>query len=101
MQGFVTATAGTSGYTMNTAGSNSLVLTRKYLPTWAIIVAIVGALVMLLGLLALLVRNTESLTIALAEVEGGTRVTITGVATPEMIARLNGVISGAKTVAQE
>jgi hypothetical protein len=54
MQGFVTATAGTSGYTMNTAGSNSLVLTRKYLPTWAIIVAIVGALVMLLGLLALL-----------------------------------------------
>jgi hypothetical protein len=101
MQGFVTATAGTSGYTMNTAGSNSLVLTRKYLPTWAIIVAIVGALVMLLGLLALLVRNTESLTIALAEVEGGTRVTVTGVATPEMMARLNGVISGAKTVAQE
>lgn len=63
--------------------------------------AIVGALLFLIGLLALLVKNTESLTIALAEVEGGTRVTISGVATPEMIARLNGVISGAKAVAQE
>jgi hypothetical protein len=101
MQGFVSASAGARGYTMNSAG-NSLVLTRKYLPTWAIVVAIIGAFVFLIGLLALLIRNTETLTVALAEADGGgTRLTISGLATPEMIARLNGVISGAKPLPQQ
>jgi hypothetical protein len=98
MQSFVTAAAGANGYTLNTAGPNSLVLTRKFLPTWAIVVAIIGAFFLLLGLLFLLVRTTETLTVTLAETDGGTRVTISGLATPEMMARLNAVIGGTKTV---
>src|SRR5687767_718030 len=100
MQRFVSATAGTSGYTVNTVGPNSLVLTRRYLPTAAIVGAVVGALLFLVGLLLLLIRSTESLTVALAEVAGGTRVEITGVATPEMAARLNGVLSGVPVLTQ-
>jgi hypothetical protein len=97
MQLFVSATAGTSGYTMNSAGTNSLVLTRKYTPTWAIVVAVIGIIVFLIGLLALLVKNTESLTVTLTEVPEGTRVNITGVATPDMISRFHGVLSAVST----
>jgi len=97
MQRFVSATAGTSGYTMNSAGTNSLVLTRKYTPTWAIVVAVIGIIVFLIGLLALLVKNTESLTVTLTEVPEGTRVNITGVATPDMISRFHGVLSAVST----
>ena len=98
IQRFVTATAGTSGYTMNTAGSNSLILTRKYTPTWAVVAAVLGAILFLIGLLALLVKNTESLTITLASTGEGTRVNISGVATPEMIARLNGALAGVQAL---
>lgn len=98
MQSFVTAAAGTNGYTLNTAGPNALILTRKFLPTWAIVVAIIGAFFFLLGLLFLLVRTTETLTVTLGEADGGTRVTISGLATPEMMARLNAVIGGTKTI---
>ena len=97
MQRFVSATAGTRGYTMNSAGTNSLVLTRKYTPTWAIVVAVIGIIVFLIGLLALLVKNTESLTVTLTEVPEGTRVNITGVATPDMISRFHGVLSAVST----
>jgi hypothetical protein len=97
MQSFVTAAAGANGYTLNTAGPNSLVLTRRFLPTWAIVVAIIGAFFLLLGLLLLLVRTTETLTVTLAEADGGTRVTISGLATTEMMARLNAVIGGTKS----
>jgi hypothetical protein len=82
---------------VNTAGPNSLVLTRRFLPTWAIVVAIIGAFFLLLGLLLLLVRTTETLTVTLAEADGGTRVTISGLATTEMMARLNAVIGGTKS----
>jgi hypothetical protein len=89
------AATGAVDYSIQTAGPNTLVLTRKFLPTWALVVAIIGALIFLLGLLALFVRNTEILTVNLADIEGGTRVTINGVASPDMIARLNGVIGDA------
>ena len=98
MRSFVAAAKGTVDYSIETAGPTTLVLTRKYLPTWALVVAIVGALVFLLGLLALFVKNTEILTVSLAEVDAGTRVTMAGVATPDMIARLNGVVGEAEPV---
>ncbi len=93
MQYFVSATAGASGYTITTAGPNTLVLTRKYIPTWAVVVAIVGLAFFLVGLLALLFKETETLTINLSEVEGGTKVSIAGVADAEMVARLNAGLS--------
>jgi RNA polymerase subunit RPABC4/transcription elongation factor Spt4 len=93
MQGFVSATAGTSGYTLNTAGVNSAILTRKFTPTGMVVFGIILGLFTLIGFGLLLVKTTETLSITLAEVGGATRVTISGVATPEMIARLNSVLS--------
>jgi hypothetical protein len=55
------------GYEMRQVTSNSLHITRRYVPTWAIVVAIVGAMFLLLGLVALVVRETEVLTITVYE----------------------------------
>ena len=101
MQGLVSATAGTSGYTLNTAGANSVILTRKFTPTWAVVWGIILGLFTLVGFALLLVKTTETLSITLAGIDTGTRVTISGVATPEMIARLNSVLSGASANPEE
>lgn len=98
MQQFVGATAGASGYTVNQAG-NSLILTRRRTPTWAVVLAVLGALFFLVGLLFLLVKETETITISLAELpEGGTRVSISGQATPDLVGRLNAVVTSMPSV---
>src|SRR5207302_6764775 len=75
-QAVIASVSNVPGYTVTTAGAGSVVLTRRFLPTWAIVVAIIGLLLFLLGLLALLVRNTETVVVTLVEEPGGTRVTI-------------------------
>jgi Uncharacterised protein family UPF0547 len=80
-------------YTVSMAGAGSLLLTRRYTPTWAIVVAVLGALFFLLGLLALLVKDTETLTITLLPADGGTRVTISGIGTHEMLTRIGSALS--------
>jgi hypothetical protein len=97
MQDLVAAASGTQGYTVNMGGPGSLVLTRKYTPTWAIVLAVIGFLIFLLGLLFLLVKNTETVTISLRPAPGGTEVRATGVATPELQARLNSVFEARST----
>ena len=57
---------------------------------------IISGLLTVIGFALLLVKNTESLTVTLSDVPEGTRVSTSGVATPEIIARLNGVLSGAR-----
>ena len=96
MARLVGAAAGTPGYSVSTAGSNSLVFVRKYWPTWVIVVAVLGALLFLLGLLALLIRNTETLTVTVKEVSGGTQVDVTGVASTDMIGRIRATLAALK-----
>jgi hypothetical protein len=100
-QAVITATAGVPDYTVSSPGPGSIVLTRQYRPTWTIVVAVVGFLVALIGLLALLIKNTEALTITLVPEEGGTRVTMSGVATPEMVTRLGAALGGIAGLPQE
>jgi len=99
IQRLLGSTAGTRDHTFNMAGPNSLVITRRYIPTWAVIAAVVGFLLFLIGLLALLYRATEVLTITAMEVPGGTRVTLNGMATAELVARLNAVFQADQQVA--
>ncbi len=99
IQRLLGSTAGTRDHTFNMAGPNSLVITRRYIPTWAVIAAVVGVLLFLIGLLALLYRETEVLTITATEVPGGTRVTLNGMATAELVARLNAVFQADQQVA--
>jgi Uncharacterised protein family UPF0547 len=92
-QTLVAATAADPGYTVTTAGTGSIILTRRYIPTWAIVVAIVGLFIALLGLLALLYKDTETLTITITPAAGGSRIAVSGVATREMSARITTAIN--------
>lgn len=92
-QTLVAATAADPAYTVSAAGTGSIILTRRYIPTWAIVVAIVGLFIALLGLLALLYKDTETLTITITPAAGGSRVAISGLATREMVARITAAIN--------
>jgi hypothetical protein len=87
-QALISATGGAPGYTVTTAGMGSIVLMRRYTPTWAIVVAVLGVIFALLGLLALLYKNTETLTVTLVAQAAGTRITVSGVASREMLERM-------------
>jgi len=96
-----TAAATVPDYTVTLAGPNTLVLTRRYLPSWAVIVGVLGLLLFLIGLLAFLIRSTETLTITFTPVEGGTRVDVSGLVSQEMDVRLTAVLGGASIPAPE
>lgn len=67
------------GFEVTSDGHSMIHVTRRFVPTWAIVVAIIGAVCALLGLLALLYRDTETCAIQLRDVPEGTMVTATGV----------------------
>lgn len=84
------AVNGVDRATASQAGPNALTVTRKYIPTWAIVVAVIGALLFLIGLLALLYRETETLTITARDNgDGSTTVYVSGMATDLMVQRLD------------
>jgi hypothetical protein len=92
-QTLVAAASNVPQYTVNMAGAGSLVLTRRYTPTWAIVVAVLGVIFYHIGPLALLVKNTETITVTLMAEEGGTRVTISGIGSHEMLTRIASALS--------
>jgi len=81
-----------SEYTVSPAGPNVLLLTRRYLPDWALMAAILLAL-SLIGLVLLWVRYTEVLSVSFARTASGTTVTYSGVASRHMIDRLNALLA--------
>jgi hypothetical protein len=82
------------GYTFQPTGPNSVVLTRKYWPVWVIIVAIIGAFLCLIGLLILLYKETETLTVTATDGPDGTKVDLAGSGSTELVGRLNALLSG-------
>lgn len=90
-QTFIGGLSGAAGCTVTMAGNNVIVVTRRYTPTWAVVVGVVGILLFLIGLLAFLYKVTDTLTITVAPGDEGTKVTISGVASPELSSRLNGI----------
>jgi Uncharacterised protein family UPF0547 len=91
-QTLVQAVAGAPECTVTTAGVGSIVVSRKYLPTWAIVVGVIGLLLFLIGALAFLIRSRETLTITIAPTEGGSRVSVSGVASRELAQRLQAAL---------
>ncbi|MDR0436446.1 MAG: hypothetical protein LBH11_06795, partial [Propionibacteriaceae bacterium] len=55
------------GTKTNADGTSHITIERKFVPVWAIVVAIVGFFFVLIGLLALLVKTTETCQITLTE----------------------------------
>jgi hypothetical protein len=82
-----TSLRGVPGYSI-VASRDTVLLKRRYIPNWALLVAGVCVFVFLLGLLALFVKEKESATILLGPSGGGTRLTITGVVSEKMRQRL-------------
>jgi hypothetical protein len=82
------------GYEVRQVTWNSFHVTRRYVPVWAIVVAIAGAVIFLIGLLALLVRETEVLTVTVYEQDEGSYLDFSGVAAPRIAAAMNRAIDG-------
>lgn len=93
IQTLVGGLSGAREYAVSTAGANTLILTRRYMPTWAVVVGILGILLFLVGLLAFIVRETETLTVTVSATGKGSRVSASGVGSFEMTARLNSVLA--------
>ena len=85
--------SGLPEYKVSSDGFGSILLKRRYMPTWAIIVAIAALVIFFVGLLALLVRDNENATIMFSDADSGTRVTVTGTVSEEMRKRLSVCIS--------
>jgi hypothetical protein len=97
-QSIIAASNGVKGYSVTTAGTGSIIMTRRYTPNWAIVLAILGIIFALIGLLFLLVKKTETITITLSPSSGGTKVFISGTGSREMQQRLTSVLSGMTSV---
>jgi hypothetical protein len=81
--------SGASDYSVNAIGT-TVILTRSYRPTWATVLAILGLLFFLLGLLFLLVKEKDSVTITVALTSTGNRISPNGSASEELVIRLSG-----------
>jgi hypothetical protein len=81
--------------TVTLSGINNIVITRRYIPTWAVVVGIIGLLFFLLGVFAFLIKETDVLTVALSPEDEGrrTRVAISGVAGITVAARVNHIVA--------
>lgn len=82
------------GTSVMMSGDSYIVATRKYVPTWAIVVAVVGFFLFLIGLLALLFRTTETCTVSFTEADGVTNVAIAGTLSNEAYSALNMALTG-------
>jgi len=67
------------GCTVMGDGQNMITITRKYVPTWAIV-----ACFLCVGLIMLLFRTTETCSIQFQDVPGGTAIRVSGTLSPEM-----------------
>jgi len=82
----VTAAAGTQKtYRVAAPSPSTVMLTWRRTPTWAVVLALIGIFVFLLGLLFLLVKETDTITVNCSDVEGGVRVSAVGAGSPEMV----------------
>jgi len=82
-----------SGYQV-TGHPGLIVITRTYRPTWAIVLAIVGIFLCLLGLLFLLVQRTETVTVTFTPREpGGCTATVAGEVDDRNVAWLLALVS--------
>src|SRR5256885_5175296 len=83
--------SGADSYSPVGQSHDTLTLSRRRIPVWAIVLAII---LFPIGLLFLLVKDTEMVQITLNRVEGGTQVTIAGRASQPLQSALQYALSG-------
>lgn len=80
--------SGINGYSIDRKSDGSITLQRRFLPNWALLLALVGLFAFLLGLLALFVRETETGSILFTPNQDGTRITVSGTVSSDMRQRI-------------
>jgi hypothetical protein len=88
--------AGADSYAPVAQSYDTLTLQRRRIPVWAIVLAIIFFPI---GLLFLLVKDTEVVQLTLVRVEGGTQVTIAGRASTPLQSALQYALSGYQATA--
>lgn len=91
----VGAMSGAPEYTISTAGPGTVVFTRRYTPTWAIVLGVLGIFLFLIGILFFFVKTTETVTVVAHPSPSGSYVTVQGVAPAYVAARLQAVVNSA------
>jgi hypothetical protein len=84
----IQAASGVPGYSVTSTSPTSVIITRKFTPTWAVVVGVLGLLLFLIGVLFFFVKTTETLSVTLSEAGGKTTVALSGNSTPVMTERL-------------
>jgi hypothetical protein len=85
------------GYEVRQVTWNSVHITRRYVPVWAIVIAALGIMFFFIGLIALLARDTEVLTITVYEQEDGSYLDFSGIAAPGVSTTVNHAIDSLLT----
>lgn len=85
IQDYFGLAAGVPEYTAAQLGPASIVLTRSYTPTWVYWIAV---LFFPIGLIALMKKEIETLTITANKAPEGSRILISGMATAALAARV-------------
>ena len=75
--------------TTSAVSGGTVIFTHQSTPGWAIVLAV---LLFPIGLLFLLAKRTDVLTLIAVPIEGGTQVSATGMATPFLGSRLNALL---------
>ena len=88
--------SGADSYAPAAQSHDTITLSRRRIPVWAIVLAIIFFPI---GLLFLLVKNTEVVQITLGRVQGGTQVTIAGRASAPLLSALQYALSGYRATA--
>ena len=91
IQSFLAALAGVPECNVTMAGDNTIVVTRRYTPSWAIAVGIIGFFLFLIGIVALFIKTTETLTVTLFPSDSGTRAVVSGVASEATVSQLGAI----------
>jgi hypothetical protein len=91
-QTLVAGVSGTRGYTAETAGTSTVILSRRYTPVWAIVLGVLTLPVFLIGLAFFFVKNSETLMVDVSTTELGTSVSASGIASADMAERLNNIL---------
>lgn len=81
-------------YNVTSSVPASVTWTRRYTPTWASVLGIIGLLVFLLGMLFWLVKREDTLVASLREEQSATIITFSGTGPTELPNLLTGMDQG-------
>jgi hypothetical protein len=85
--------SGAKGCTVTSAGPGMVSITRKFRPTWALVWGIILFFFTIFGIGLVFITRSETATVSISSVDGGTRVLVSGITSSEVQSRLDGALN--------